>query len=62
MVCACLGLDEGLDPARFPRRLELEISAEAMELLIELAQRTGRSINEVALELLDGQIRRLQGD
>ncbi|MCP9915123.1 ribbon-helix-helix protein, CopG family [Cyanobium sp. ATX 6F1] len=55
-------MDEGLDPARFPRRLELEISAEAMELLIELAQRTGRSINEVALELLDGQIRRLQGD
>lgn len=57
-----MGFDEGLDPAHFPRRLELELSAEAMELLIRLAERSGRSINEVALELLDRQIRRLLGD
>jgi hypothetical protein len=42
-----------LDPSKFPKKLELELSAETMEQLRTTAQRTGRSDDELILEILD---------
>jgi len=42
-----------LDPSKFPKKLDLELSAEAMEQLRTAAQRTGRSEDELILEILD---------
>jgi hypothetical protein len=41
-----------LDPSKFPQRLDLELHAETFELLEALSGRTGRSISELAAELL----------
>ncbi len=41
-----------LDPASFPKRLDLEVSEEVWEHLATASARTGRSIGEVASELL----------
>jgi len=40
-----------LDPAKFPRRLELELDPAVLRRLEALAERSGRSISEVAAEL-----------
>lgn len=40
-----------LDPARFPRTLELEISEEAFQTLQALSQRSGRTIGDVAAQI-----------
>lgn len=45
-----------LDPARFPRRLELELSEPLLQHLEELAMRSGRSIDDVITELLSRQM------
>ena len=42
-----------LDPSKFPKKLNLEVSAETMEQLRTTAQRTGRSDDELILEILD---------
>ncbi len=42
-----------LDPSKFPIKLDLELSAETMEQLRTAAQRTGRSEDELILEILD---------
>ena len=42
-----------LDPARGPQKLELEISAELAAWLARKAEQTGRSEEELILELLD---------
>lgn len=47
-----------LDPSRFPQRLDLELDPVVIERLQELADRSGRSISEVATELLG----RIMGD
>ena len=49
-----------LDPSKFPKKLELELSAEAMEQLRTAAQRTGRSEDELILEILDQALQRPQ--
>ena len=41
------------DSSRYPRRIDLEISAETLERLQELASRSGRSLSELAQELFD---------
>lgn len=45
-----------LDPSRFPQRLDLELDPVVIERLQELADRSGRSISEVAAELLGRQM------
>ncbi len=49
-----------LDPSKFPKKLDLELSAEAMEQLRTTAQRTGRSEDELILEILDQTLQRPQ--
>jgi predicted DNA-binding protein len=45
--------------ADLPRRLELDLPPPVLERLQQLSQRSGRSIDELALELID---RALQDD
>ena len=42
-----------IEPTRLPKKLELELSTETMEWLSATAQRTGRSEEELILEILD---------
>ena len=49
-----------LDPSKFPKKLDLELSAETMEQLRTAAQRTGRSEDELILEILDQALQRPQ--
>jgi hypothetical protein len=42
-----------LRPDQLPRRLELELPQELLEPLQRSADRSGRSLNELLLELLD---------
>ena len=42
-----------IEPTRLPKKLELELSTETMEWLRATAQRTGRSEEELILEILD---------
>jgi hypothetical protein len=41
-----------LDPSRFPRRLDLDLSDEAVERLHRLSASTGRSVSDLAADLL----------
>ena len=41
-----------LDPGDFPKRIELELSEEAIEKITRLAEKTGRSFSEVATDIL----------
>ncbi len=41
-----------LDPARFPQRVDLELNDEAYAALAAISESTGRSIAEVAVEML----------
>lgn len=45
-----------LDPARFPKRLDLELSEPLLQRLEELAMRSGRSIDDVITEILSRQM------
>jgi hypothetical protein len=49
-----------LDPSKFLKKLDLELSAETMEKLRTTAQRTGRSEDELILEILDQALQRPQ--
>ncbi len=42
-----------LDPSKFPKKLELELSSDAMEQLRATAEQAGRSVDELILEILD---------
>jgi hypothetical protein len=42
-----------IDPTKLPQKLELEIPAETMEWLKTTAQESGRSEDELILEILD---------
>jgi hypothetical protein len=44
--------DFALDPSLFPRRLDLDLSVEALERLSRLSARTGRSVSDLAADLL----------
>ena len=48
------GEDEGfrVDPKQFPRRLEIELSEEALNEIQNIAKATGRSVSEVATDIL----------
>jgi hypothetical protein len=51
-----LGADEeitDLNPSRFPRRLDLDLSDASYNKLLELSSLSGRSIGEIALGLID---------
>lgn len=41
-----------LDPKDFPKRIEVELSEEAAEKIKAIAQKTGRSLSEVATDIL----------
>lgn len=41
-----------LDPGEFPKRIELELSADVVETITRLAESTGRSFSEVATDIL----------
>ncbi len=41
-----------LNPRHFPRRIDLDLSPDVHAMLERMAAATGRSISEVALELL----------
>lgn len=45
-----------LDPGDFPRRLDLEVSEEVFSYLQALSAKTGRSISEIATELLSRSV------
>lgn len=45
-----------LDPQRLPRRVELELSEPSLRRLRDLAERSGRDLEEIVLELLDQQL------
>jgi hypothetical protein len=49
------------DPSLFPRRLELELPAELIELLERRAERSGRCLDEVVVELLLDQLDPFEG-
>ncbi|MGA1713476.1 MAG: Arc family DNA-binding protein [bacterium] len=42
-----------LDPDKFPKQLELDLPPEVLDRLQEVATRSGRSVNELILEVLD---------
>ena len=42
-----------IDPTKLPQKLELELSAETAQHIKDLSQRTGRSEDELILELID---------
>lgn len=44
--------DWRLDPSRFPKRVDLELSEPVMERLQELSLRSGRPIHDLAADLL----------
>ena len=44
--------------SQLPRRVELELKAGALEQLQALSQRSGRCIDELALELIDRALQR----
>jgi hypothetical protein len=52
------GEDEAfkLDPRQFPRRIELELSEEVLEAMQKLANATGRSVSEIATDILSRDI------
>jgi len=45
-----------LDPGEFPRPLDLEVSEEVFSCLQALSTKTGRSISEIATELLSRSV------
>jgi hypothetical protein len=49
------------DLARFPRRLDLELPPAVLEQLQSLSQTTGRSIDELALQLIDWALQQDSG-
>jgi hypothetical protein len=45
--------DWQIDPDKLPQKLELELTAETTEWLRTTAERTGRSEDELIIEILD---------
>jgi predicted DNA-binding protein len=49
-----------INPNKLPQRLEIELSAESMERLRNAAIKTGRSEDELILEILDQAVQDLE--
>jgi predicted DNA-binding protein len=47
-----MGEDWVLDPQKFPRRIELELSPELIERLEALSKRSGVSVSELIAQML----------
>jgi hypothetical protein len=45
-----------VDPTKLPQPLELELSDRTLEQLTKLAAQTGRSVDELILEILDSHL------
>ena len=45
-----------IDPAKLPKKLELELTEELLERLKRQSQRSGRSIDEIILQMLNEHI------
>ena len=45
-----------IDPKQFPRRIELELTEEVLEAMQKLADATGRSVSEIATDILSRDI------
>lgn len=45
-----------LDPAKFPKRIDLALSDKTWERLMAMSQHTGRSTSEVATEILGRRV------
>ena len=45
-----------IDPAKLPKKLELELTEKLMERLKRQSQRSGRSIDEIILQMLNDHI------
>ena len=41
-----------LDPEKFPKQLDIDLDQETLERLQEVAARSGRSVDELILEIL----------
>ena len=41
-----------LDPAQFPKRIDLDLTPECLSKLKHISARTGRSISDIASELI----------
>ena len=50
--------DFSLDPAKFPKKLELDLSPAVESRLRKLAAASGRSVHELILEILDRELSR----
>lgn len=42
-----------LDPEKLPKQLDIDLDQETLERLQEVAARSGRSVDELILEILD---------
>ena len=42
-----------LDPEKFPKQLDIDLDQETLERLQKVAARSGRSVDELILEILD---------
>lgn len=45
-----------IDPTKLPQKLELELSERVLEQLAKRAAQTGRSVDELILEILDSHL------
>ncbi len=45
-----------IDPTKLPQPLELELPERVLEQLTKLAAQTGRSVDELVLEILDSHL------
>ena len=49
-----------LDPAKLPKQIDIELSAPVAEYVAKKAMETGRSEEEIILEVLDRELHRQQ--
>ena len=52
LACFLLVVDWKLDPEKFPKRIDLEVSEEVLYRLQQISLRTGLSITEIASTLV----------
>lgn len=45
-----------IDPAKLPKKLELELSEDLLEYLKRQSQQSGRSIDEIIMQMLNDRI------
>ena len=45
-----------IDPAKLPRKLKLELNEDLLEQLKRQSQQSGRSIDEIIIQMLNGRL------